>query len=772
MASETSPPRSEAIAQVVRRLWNAETGAWGERDLAGLTDLTNLTGPDGLPAARPRPVTPEERPWFPTEHHAALHVPLHTLTDPDTDAGTHLGTGARTGPREGAAATADEAGAKADAFRRAAEVVTGVLGPAALLGCWGDRGPFDTPPPSWGGPFRRWHRPDRPNSLELCAGEDGPELVLQPKDPAEHWLERLGEAPRPINALVAFSPDDPANAGLGLPGFQQTEEWGEFTDALRRFLATLPTVTRALGIELSIPLHAATPGTFGPVTFHLACGDALELALHQHRSPLPDDYLARLGWIAESTMPSSQDHRYEVGGGVSHHSAAYGPGETAGAAVADLLAETARAFGIRAPTGLNTHDSADDLGGYHLRCYALPHGGYRFADEDAPAPEDHGDREGHGDRETREGRADEGAAPPAPAPRLTPDESLDAAERAHEEGADETAVRALTQAARAGAAQRALEAAHRYALVRESAGERAGALRYAEATLALPAETGPAELRHADRLRAAGAVDRARHAYEQLADSPSFAVELLARGRLLALARELGDEPAQRALLTSRLAEIQWHTDRPTALRTFRAAAETGVPLALYDLATRLLLQDETEEARTVLQRVSELDTGLVCRALLDIGRTHAMRGEPDTARAWYLRALDAPGEPDTAALAGTHARLGGTAKAARDLPEARRRYQAVLDLRDPIQRPLAAAHLAEIAYWEGDHDAAARHYEFTLATGTRDAELVGEAGYRLGEIRQEAGERDLAKRSLRRAVDSGHEGYAQRARALLDTLP
>ena len=309
-------------------------------------------------------------------------------------------------------------------------------------------------------------------------------------------------------------------------------------------------------------------------------------------------------------------------------------------------------------------------------------------------------------------------------------------------------------------------------------GDRPGALRYAEVTLVLPPETGQAELRAADRLRATGEPTRARHRYEQLTDHPSFALSLLACGRLLALYREAGDERAALAVLRGRIADLRWRADEEggdesSTLSLFRsAAAEADAPVALFDLGKQLVHLGEIDEARTVFHRVTALDTGLACRALYRIGETYARQDDPDEARTWYLRALEAPGEPDTAAFAGINGMLGGRAKAARDLPEARRRYQAVLDTGDPGQRPRAAAHLAEMAYWSGEHDTAARFYEFTLATGTRDAELVGEAGCRLAEIRREAGETDLARRCLLRAADSGHPNYAQQARALLDALP
>ena len=63
------------------------------------------------------------------------------------------------------------------------------------------------------------------------------------------------------------------------------------------------------------------------------------------------------------------------------------------------------------------------------------------------------------------------------------------------------------------------------------------------------------------------------------------------------------------------------------------------------------------------------------------------------------------------------------------------------------------------------------RYYELTLATDTQQPDLVGEAAYRLGEIRHGDGDLDLARKHLRRAVESGDEGFAAQARTLLGRL-
>jgi cellulose synthase operon protein C len=112
---------------------------------------------------------------------------------------------------------------------------------------------------------------------------------------------------------------------------------------------------------------------------------------------------------------------------------------------------------------------------------------------------------------------------------------------------------------------------------------------------------------------------------------------------------------------------------------------------------------------------------------------------------------------------------LGAIAKGHRDFAAALRWYQRVIDSGDS-EAPLAAAHLGELSYWLGDRDGAVRFYELTLATTDR-AGLVGEAAYRLGEIRHRDGDVDVARELLGQAISADDSEFSAQARELLSRL-
>jgi hypothetical protein len=344
----------EELAELARRLRNADTGRWSE---TGLRELVaglgwewrdSEAGPVlstglGTGDARLRPVGKYEERYAVGQEYVGLHVPIEVPQD--------------------------TAIAKADAFRRAAEVLTETFGPAPIMGVYGDPGPFYDSPPSWGSPFRRWWK--KPDSLELQAGEHGPELLLLSNDPVENWHWRQSQGnPYELGGFFGTR-RDPANAGLGYPGMWTTDDWEIFGNALGEMLTTLPAETRALGIELSLGMHGLIPGAGGPWVFHLACDAVLELGLYDEAGiELPDGDLTALGWIAESTAKSSCDHLSEVVD-VAYHSVAYGPGEVDGHGLARLLVETARLLGIESPKGLSLIDRAQTLGDYRVDFYGL-----------------------------------------------------------------------------------------------------------------------------------------------------------------------------------------------------------------------------------------------------------------------------------------------------------------------------------------------------------------------------------------------------------------
>ncbi|MGH3391569.1 MAG: tetratricopeptide repeat protein, partial [Actinomadura sp.] len=373
--------------------------------------------------------------------------------------------------------------------------------------------------------------------------------------------------------------------------------------------------------------------------------------------------------------------------------------------------------------------------------------------------------------------------------------------RAADEERHLVAVRALARLAWAGYTLAALKAAKERATECAESGDRAAAMLYVEGAVGFMSGSDPdadpdLEIELADLMVAAGAPAEARGRYERLIDHADAEVRLVATGRLVPLLRAAGDaegladvtgrvtddsaetglDPGARALLGSMLGVLQSERgDHEGALRTFRAAAASGEPTALFTLGEALVEAGRVEEAREVLARVDVAEAAIGRRALVALGQTYHDE-DADRARELYRRALDAPGEPDGTAATLARMYLGSLAKRDRDWPAALRWYQQVIDsggmTGNVSQASLAAAHLGELAYWLGDRDSAVRFYELTLSTGTRQAHLVGEAAYRLGEIRHGDGDLDLARKHLRQAVESGDEGFAERARALLDPLP
>lgn len=290
------------------------------------------------------------------------------------------------------------------------------------------------------------------------------------------------------------------------------------------------------------------------------------------------------------------------------------------------------------------------------------------------------------------------------------------------------------------------------------------------------------ELRIAARLEELERTDQARAIYEGLKDHDDPDVRFVAGGRLLSLLdaegdaaafydlaeRQAGDadSPGQ-GVFGSLFGMLQGSQgDTEASLRTLRAAAESGEPTALSVFAQTLVETGEVEEGRQVYLRVLDAgDADLAARAMVAIGRTYHDEDE-ERAREWYRRAVE-ESEGHTSALGAMY--LGALAKRERDFPEALTWYQRVIDAGDS-ESGMAAAHLGELCYWLGDRDGALRYYELTLGLSRQD-DLVAEAAYRLGEIRYERGDLDLARRLLATAVDTGDTAFAPQAETLLSKL-
>ncbi|QKV96386.1 hypothetical protein HUT19_35650 [Streptomyces sp. NA02950] len=331
------------LVDLARRLKGAETGDWSGAALRPLAeDLDQRrNGADASAwAVRLRSVGRFERDFVPDgQEYVGLYVPVAV-------------------PEGGAAG-------KAAAFRDAAQILTKEFGPAPIMGVYGDPGPFYDSAPLWGSPFLRWR--DREDTLELHAGEHGPELLLQPTEPVENWFWRQGHGEH--HAIGGFfgTRQDPANAGLGFPGRWRTDDWDVFAGALGDFLTTLPAETTALGIELDLGFHALVPGTYGPILFHLSCGERLEIVYDTE--PLGADITdpASFGWIAQATRPAALDHWLEC----PYHSGDFGIGEVDGRALGRMIVDTLRDLGVESPKQLSLSDHAQRVGEYRVDYYGL-----------------------------------------------------------------------------------------------------------------------------------------------------------------------------------------------------------------------------------------------------------------------------------------------------------------------------------------------------------------------------------------------------------------
>ncbi|TDD83418.1 tetratricopeptide repeat protein [Actinomadura darangshiensis] len=311
---------------------------------------------------------------------------------------------------------------------------------------------------------------------------------------------------------------------------------------------------------------------------------------------------------------------------------------------------------------------------------------------------------------------------------------LGIANSAYGDGRHQLAVGALTLAARTSKRDLAAGVVEARAAELAEAGAHAEAMLYLDAGLAFPLEPDE-EVRLAELCAAVGEPERAQDVYERLATHPDEAVQRLASA----------------------------HLDGPPD--------SVGNPAALWLRADDLVDEGEYAEAREILVPLIEDGSPMIAqRARITLGRTYA---EEDPARAGelYLAALEGPGEQSELSVEQAKMHLGALAKRRRDWPEALRWYQAVIDSGSSGNGPMAAAHLGELAYWEGDRDSAVRFYELCLATGTDDAELVGESAFRAGEIRFAQGDLAGAAAHLGRALESGHDGFAAQAQELLVKL-
>ncbi|NUS83269.1 MAG: tetratricopeptide repeat protein [Streptomyces sp.] len=224
------------------------------------------------------------------------------------------------------------------------------------------------------------------------------------------------------------------------------------------------------------------------------------------------------------------------------------------------------------------------------------------------------------------------------------------------------------------------------------------------------------------------------------------------------------------------------HADRgetDAAIAAYQRAGATqdsfSRGMAWYELGCLYQDQGNLALAKEAQQRGADVGARLgedgetvvgVCR--LRLAQLATLSGDTEEARRRYLDMVD-NADRGTAAMGAMM--LGGDAKDRRDVAEARRWYQWVIDSGDLFQRELALAHLGELYYWIGDRDQSREFYQRTLDSTGSNPDLVAEAAYRLGEMAGQDGDTDQAVRYLERARDTGDATFGPQTGQLLGRL-
>jgi tetratricopeptide (TPR) repeat protein len=178
------------------------------------------------------------------------------------------------------------------------------------------------------------------------------------------------------------------------------------------------------------------------------------------------------------------------------------------------------------------------------------------------------------------------------------------------------------------------------------------------------------------------------------------------------------------------------------------------------------LEQGDATLGMALLEKVAEGRGKHAAGAAVTMGAEAHRGGDNVTAREWWRRAL-AKGNKEMSHEAVRS--LGLVAKQERNLPELLEHYGPIAES-DHEDGPMFAAHIGELHYWLEDWDEAMRWYQRTLE-GTHDGELVGEAGYRVGEVLHGRGQSEAVRPYLRCAAASGFAPFAAQAENLLARL-
>ncbi|MFG3257109.1 tetratricopeptide repeat protein [Streptomyces sp. NPDC048172] len=198
-------------------------------------------------------------------------------------------------------------------------------------------------------------------------------------------------------------------------------------------------------------------------------------------------------------------------------------------------------------------------------------------------------------------------------------------------------------------------------------------------------------------------------------------------------------------------------------LRRVRAASKSHLIVACH-YGHWMGHAGDRELGRALLRKVAEGQGKWAAAAAVTLGATAQGEGDNATAREWLHRAVK-QGDGEMSHKARTN--LGIIAKEERNLPELLKHWGPTAESHHE-DGPLFAAHLGDLNYLLEDWDEAVHWYRLTLDRSD-DPVLVGEAGYRVGEILTGQDKPEAAFSCFRRAVDSGYEPFAQQARELLN---
>lgn len=175
-------------------------------------------------------------------------------------------------------------------------------------------------------------------TLELRAGADGPELVLQPSEAWETWYSLAGRGFAGVLEDCGHS--------LQHPRWELAGDWDTLRVSIGAFLRTLPAVTLALGMSHNLSLYGRVSDA-SPIMFDIVCDGRLYLGYceYQVHEAARGENAAKLGWTRRESLPPGHIRPGDDGKPPWRIDAG-GPGEVQASEMAALIVCTAQAAGV------------------------------------------------------------------------------------------------------------------------------------------------------------------------------------------------------------------------------------------------------------------------------------------------------------------------------------------------------------------------------------------------------------------------------------------